>query len=166
MNLVDISVTTEELVALWKLRHINATASPKDIRPAQFGIAQVPLAVATESPIPGATGKFAYELLGDKRRSRSAITAYIDILTTLSSLEPTLPEQLSRIANGNSRNHIARSPAEVYPARPDLTKCVRKFAEGWFAGTNISNRDKKRILRLACMLLELRYGVDIVFESR
>lgn len=167
MNLVNISVTTDELVALWKLRHSNtAAASQTILHPAAREISETTSISTTLSPVPSATGRFFYEILGDKRRSRTAIDAYIDILTTLSNLEPTLPERLSLVASGNSRNHIARSPAEVYPARPDLAESARKFAQGWFAGTNICNRDKRRILRLACVVLQLRYGKDIIFDMR
>lgn len=125
-------------------------------------------ATATASPWPSilsATGKFPYEILGDKRRAKSSVDAYLDILTTLSRLEPNLPESLSLVARANTRNHIARSPNEVYPKRPDLGRKAREFASSWYAGTNLADREKVRILRLACAVLKLQYGNDIVFRT-
>lgn len=164
MNLVNISLTMYPLQALWALRKDdNEPASQTIIRLAGREGSMAAASIIGSPPAPPATGKFHYQILGEKRCTKSAVDAYLDILATLSSLEPMLPERLSLIARGNSRNHIAPSPAEVYPARPDLAKSTRKIAPGWYAGINISNRDKMRILRLACSNLCLRFGTDVIF---
>jgi hypothetical protein len=76
-----------------------------------------------------------------------------------------LPERLSRVAPTNTRNHIARSAAEVYPGRLDLAMKSHEFAPGWYAGVNISNDEKRRLLRLACICLELQFGKDVVLGT-
>lgn len=167
MNLVNIPVTMDALQALLALRKDdNEPASQTIIRLAGREGSMAATSTIGLPPAPPATGKFHYQILGEKRCTRSAVDAYLDILATLSSLESMLPERLSLIARGNSRNHIAPSPAEVYPARPDLAKSARKIAPGWYAGINISNRDKIRILRLACSVLKLHFGKDVVFEAK
>lgn len=164
MNLVNISLTMDALQALWALRKDdNEPASQTIIRLASREGLMATISIIGTPPASPANEKFHYQILGEKRHTRSAVDAYLDILTILSSLEPMLPERLSLIAKGNSRNHIAPSPAEVYPARPDLAKNARKIAPGWYAGINISNRDKMRILRLACGILRLRFGKDVIF---
>lgn len=152
MKLVNIEVTPKELVALWNLRH--ADPAPAIQRP------------AAPNSIPAmqrATGKVSYNVLGEERRAKTCIEAFIDILSTLSNLDPSLPGRLAEKARATSRNHIARSQSEVYPRRPDLVRYSREFAPGWYVGTNIANREKIRILQLACEILRLKFGKDIVF---
>lgn len=168
MNLVNIPISMDALQALWALRKDdNEAASQTILRLAGCQTSSETASSAALPPVaaPNATGKFQYEILGDRRSTGSAIDAYLDILATLAALEPTLPEKLSVVARGNSRNHIAPTPGGVYPERPDLAESARQFAPGWYAGTNICNRDKLRILRLACGVLGLDFGADIVFGA-
>jgi hypothetical protein len=164
MNLVNISVTMDALLALWTMRgDDNETTSQTILRLAGLEKPETATAARILPPSSLAAGKFSYEILGDKRRAKSSVDAYLDILVTLSRLEPKLPERLSLVARANTRNHIARSPAEVYPTRSDLGRKAREFASGWYAGINLANREKTRILRLACSILRLQFGRDIVF---
>ena len=164
MNLVNVSLTMNALLALWAMRTGDGESVSQAILrvtdrskpPAVEPIPSMPKAVSQ-------TGKFSYEIMGEKRQARSAVDAFIDILTTLSKCESSLPHSLSLIAPANSRNHIARTKAEVYPRRPDLGKNAREFYPGWFAGINIADREKIRILRLACSLLRLRFEKGIIF---
>ena len=61
---------------------------------------------------------------------------------------------------GRTRNHIARCNSEVYPGRPDLARYVKEISPGWFIGSNIANREKKKILRAACEVMGLAFGRD------
>ena len=53
---------------------------------------------------------------------------------------------IAEAARGSSRNHIAQSEAEIYPARPDLARAV-EFSPGWLIGLNIANREKMSYAR-------------------
>lgn len=164
MNLIPISVTPKELVALWNLRLLEREISEQLPPTRQLNKAAVITLPKTEhSWSTRSAGNFHYAILGEKRSSKNSIEAYIDILRELSNLEPSLPIQLAQVSPGNSRNHIATSVAQVYPRRPDLGKNSLLFAPGWFAGTNIANREKIKILDLACKILCLEFGVDVMF---
>lgn len=83
-----------------------------------------------------------------------AITALINDLQRLAAPESdAFFQKLAPMVTGVSRNHIARSRAEVYPLRPSLAlQNSVGLADGWFLGKNISNPEKLKILRIACDL--------------
>lgn len=166
MNLVNLPLTMNALLALWAMR----TSDGESVSQAILRVAvqvQPPKAkpIASKPLTGGGKGKFSYEIFSEKRQARFAVDAYIDILTTLSKCEPSLPHSLSIVAPSTSRKHIAQTKAEIYPSRPDLGQNAREFYPGWFAGINIADREKERILRLACNLLRIKFGKDIVFGS-
>ncbi len=164
MNLVTVPLTMDALLALWAMRSGDAeNVSQTILRMSNREQPPKAAPIVTKPQIANLRGKFQYEIFGVKRQARSAVDAFIDILTTLSKCESSLPHSLSLVAPANSRNHIARTKAEVYPGRPDLGKNAREFYLGWFAGINIADREKIRILRLACDILRLKFGKDIVF---
>ena len=155
MNIVSIPVTIDELAALWKMRHGEVVAAIPNVTPPATNTAVLPVALIT--------GKCQYKILGEHRSAKTSVAAYLDILTTLSSVEPDLPERLSLVTPASSRNHIARSRDGVYPLRPDLGRKAREFAPGWYAGRNIADREKRRILQRACGILGLQFGKDVAF---
>lgn len=164
MDTVNIPVTVDELVALWNLRHGNSAAVPPPNRGLLVSAVLQEQKKAGLAPrITMGSGKFQYNILGEQRRAKNSITAYLDILTTLFNLDSNFPERLSEVAPANTRNHIARSREGVYPLRPDLCRKARMFAPGWYAGTNIADREKRRILVLACQALGLEFDKDIQF---
>ena len=108
-------------------------------------------------------GGLHYLVLGRERSARSASDALVDILTSLAKHAPDRLEEAARAVRGRSRNHIAQTVAEIYPARPDLARAV-EFSPGWLIGLNIANREKMRIIREVCRAMSLRFGTDVVIE--
>lgn len=105
----------------------------------------------------------AYSVFGEPRSASNANTAFVDILKTLVGRNPAKLPELAAAVQGRSRNHIARSPAEIYPARPDLAR-ASEIAPGWLVGLNIANREKLSIIRTACDVFECVFGSDVVIE--
>ena len=105
--------------------------------------------------------EISYILLGVERKARSAKTALIEILQEMSKQDQDFLEKLSRTARGKRRNHLARTPEEVYPERPDLAEDAIELVPGWWIGVNIANREKRRILELACEVLRIKFGQDL-----
>ena len=164
MNLINISVTTNELVALWNLRH--SESGPFFQTPSRLlsNIAPEKTEVKATFPLrPASQGKFQYQVFGEKRSAKNAVDAFVDILKVLAAFEPTFAEQLSLLSPATSRNHVARLLSEVYPKRPDLGENAREFAPSWYVGINIKNNEKRRILSLACDIYGLQFGKDIIF---
>ena len=164
MNHVTVPFTMDALLALWAVRNGDEMdASQTILRLADCAAQIEDNEVASKPDTVIGRGKFLYEIMRVKRRAKFAVDAFVDIMSTLSQCEPSLPHTLSLVAPSNSRNHIARSKAEVYPRRPDLSKNAREFYPGWFVGINISNPEKRKILRLTCNILKLEFGKDIKF---
>ena len=53
---------------------------------------------------------------------------------------------------GRERRHLARKRADVYPRSDLALENSIKLVEGWYFGTNISNREKVKFLKIACRL--------------
>jgi hypothetical protein len=101
-----------------------------------------------------------YSVLGQNRHAKNANEALIDVLSALARRFPDRIADLAIAVQGNTRNHIARSVEEIYPARPDLARAT-EFAPGWLIGLNIANREKIGIIRKACEVFGLRFGADV-----
>ncbi|MGF0540394.1 hypothetical protein ACQQ2Q_20560 [Agrobacterium sp. ES01] len=107
------------------------------------------------------TGRaLAFELFGNAQSAPNAAAALVEILQAIARRFPNSMEAIAETAKGRSRNHIARSPAEIYPARPDLARAA-EIEPGWLVGLNIANREKIRIIREACRVTGLEFGVDV-----
>jgi hypothetical protein len=120
--------------------------------------------VRAYSPAPGPvapSGPIRYSIRGMVRSADDATKAMISILSELSRDDPLFFEALSGKVRGRTRHHLARTPADVYPRRPDLRRYVKPLGDGWFIGVNIANREKVKILREACKLAGLTYGNDV-----
>lgn len=85
-----------------------------------------------------------YSVFGDVRTAPNANVAFVDVLRELAKRAPDRLPALADAARGRSRNHVARSVEEIYPARPDLARAI-EIAPGWLVGLNIANREKMRI---------------------
>lgn len=128
-----------------------------------------PAATATSlpsktDPVAQTSGRaVTFSILGEARHARNANAALVDVLSWLASKDLALIPQLANSVRGNTRNHIAQTVAEIYPARPDLARAV-EFTPGWLVGTNIANREKVRIVQKACEVYGLRFGNEIKFS--
>lgn len=114
----------------------------------------LPISLVSERNVP-------YKIFGQPKTADDAIGALIDILKTLAAKNSTFLERLSPVVRARTRNHIARTREEVYPNRPDLIENTVQLVPGWYLGTNISNRDKMRIIEKACQVEKLVLGKDI-----
>lgn len=102
----------------------------------------------------------SYSIHGKSFVAANGREALIAILSKLSAIDPIKIPTLAAAVQGASRNHIARTVEEIYPARPDLAR-AEEFFPGWLVGLNIANREKLRIVRTACDVFELSYGKDV-----
>lgn len=127
----------------------------------KFKPPSVPLQNTETTHPPPRTGRAVdYSVLGEKRSAKNANEALVDVLSMISRRDPEAIPQLAAAAQGNSRNHIARTVEEIYPARPDLAR-AEEFAPGWLVGLNIANREKIGLIRKACQVYNLRFGQDV-----
>lgn len=113
---------------------------------------------------PGVSGRaVAYRIFGESRTASNANNAFVDILKALEARDPAKMQELATAVQGRSRNHIARTTVEIYPARPDLARAA-EIGGGWLVGLNIANREKLSITRTACDVFGYTFGSDVFLE--
>lgn len=101
-----------------------------------------------------------YCVNGETTTAKNANQALVEILAQITRRDTGRIPALAKTVQGNSRNHIARSVDEIYPARPDLAR-AEEFSPGWLVGLNIANREKIGIIRKACDVFGLNFGTDV-----
>ena len=121
------------------------------------------LALATDDPAPAPARGLHYQLFGKSQSAGNANEALVNILAAFAARDPSKLEALAQAVQGRSRNHVARTTAEIYPSRPDLAR-AEEFAPGWLVGLNVSNQQKISILRTACDVFGLSMPGDLVIQ--
>lgn len=120
----------------------------------------------TEQPLPSTTATepseraITWRLFGKRGSSPFASKALVEILREIAASDPSKLPHLADMVRSPKRNHIARSPLEVVPERPDLAR-AEEISPGWYVGLNIANRDKAMILRAACDVYGLSMPGDL-----
>jgi predicted type IV restriction endonuclease len=104
-----------------------------------------------------------YVLFGEEHFCANASVALTEVLRAIVKRDPARIIELSEAVGSRKRNHIARSPLEISPHRPDLARAA-EIAPGWLVGLNIANRDKMMIIRAACRLFDLAIPGDLEIE--
>jgi predicted type IV restriction endonuclease len=102
-------------------------------------------------------------IMGRQLTAKDGNAALVEILRELVRTKPEKLPALAEAVRTRSRNHIARSPAEIYPSRPDLAR-AEEIGGGWLVGLNIANREKLRIIKSACDVYGVSYGTDIAAD--
>ena len=89
---------------------------------------------------------------------------YVEALRALQLRRPDLFELLPRICGTRHRTFFARSPRALFPASPHLADVSSHYCQlvpGWYADTNLSNRQKERNLLHACVATCVDYFSDL-----
>jgi hypothetical protein len=122
---------------------------------------RAPKVPRAQSATPAAGPSFSLD--GATTSYRTAQQMVAGVLAELTRRDPAFPERCYRHADnaGRTRLQIAKSPRELYPGRQDLEGYSIEFVPGWFVQTNVSNASKERILRMACAVAGLNYGIDL-----
>jgi negative regulator of replication initiation len=167
MDIALIPIAPDVLVRLLALRSTDTESLNETLRRVLAeqevvqGKASLPMPNCATPKVHTGPRSVCYFLNGEECSASDATEAMIAILNRLARQHVNFFEMLTARVRGRTRNHLARSRAEVYPERPDLVRYVREVVPGWFIGCNIANREKKRILRAACELSGLTYGRDL-----
>jgi len=113
---------------------------------------------------PSGTRKISFVFRGRRLEQPDAISALIFVLQDLASRDVSFIERFAKLAPGRRRNHIARDRSGVYPGKPELEVYTQDIGGGWWLGTNIANREKERLLRIACEVAGLKFGRDLQID--
>jgi predicted type IV restriction endonuclease len=107
-----------------------------------------------------------FQLLGRVTECHNIRSVLVSALEALSERDPEFLDRFIALPkHGRTRRYVARTPAELYPDRPDLTaEHSHQLKSGYWLGINISGRQVERILEIACQATDLRYGVDLIVK--
>lgn len=134
----------------------------------------VPSVPATASPCPVTVptpatagerhmNKIGFTLNGHLHSARNARDVFVKVFSELAKQDPTFLERFATLPkHGRTRRYLARTPAELYPERPDLARDFSlDLGSGWWLGVNLSRAAISRIIEMACEVTGLRYGNDL-----
>ena len=85
--------------------------------------------------------------------------AAIWVVEDLAAADGAFLGRLNTVRHGK-RRYVALDRNDLYDNRPDLS--ARQMRNGWWIGTNYKRVDFERMLRAACEIAGLRFGVDLV----
>ncbi len=128
----------------------------------------LPTTPAPPSRTPPPTGSATLELWGERSGFKFVKDALVFLLTELSKTNEMFLERCSHhpVFASKKRRHLAQSPEELFPTRPDLRNHHACLPGGWFLNTNTSTAQKNRQARAAVEVAGLKFGIDVVVDFR
>jgi excisionase family DNA binding protein len=108
----------------------------------------------------GARG-VTYALFGKAEAAPSWIALLVRVLQDFSRRDPNFLTRFSELG-GRARRYVATAQASLYPGRPDLVRYSKRLENGWWLATNFSASEIQNILKKACDVAGVRWGVDLV----
>ena len=110
---------------------------------------------------------FAYWYMGQWYGCDSGKDLLVTVLRRLCREYPGFVEEYAATVNaeGRTREYVSKSKEKLFPDNPKLQiTAYEVLSDGWLLGTHMSNTRKTRMLRSACMVLGLRYGIDLIIK--
>jgi len=118
--------------------------------------------VVQQNPSP-----LGFVLFGQEHSARSARDVLIKVLLELSKRDPQFLERFAALESRRGhRRYIARSREELYAASPHLAKIDSSSRElapgsGWWVDVNLSRTSVEKVIKKACEVAGVTYGVDL-----
>lgn len=168
--LLETVIDKAEALSGYKPASIEVISFLRSLRPAPGASLTHPIAPTAAKPSapepdspdqPASSDRsVTFKMLGQEHSCPTASTALVEVLGVLAARDPSRLPALAELVRTPKRAHIARSPADINPGRPDLARAAA-IAPGWLVGLNISNREKMGIIRTACQVFELSMPGDL-----
>lgn len=115
------------------------------------------------APAGNTHGTIGFVLNGQRYPARNARDVLVSVFETLSQRDASFLERFAALPkHGRTRRYLARSPEELYPGRPDLSReHSTQLSSGWWLGTNVSRAAIERIIEMACEVAQINYGREL-----
>ena len=105
---------------------------------------------------------YGFSIRGEFHPAKNAIGAMIDLLRFFANTDPSFLNRFASRKHGRTRRYVATNKMDLYPDRPDLCEEYSKeFVPGWWVGTNFSRASIRKVISLACEVMEMQLGKDI-----
>lgn len=114
-------------------------------------------------PVGSPVGAVGYVINGQRYPARNARDVFVSVFEALSQRDATFLERFAALPkHGRTRRYLARSPEELYPGRPDLSReHSTQLSSGWWLGTNVSRAAIERIIEMGCEVARINYGREL-----
>lgn len=111
-----------------------------------------------------ASGQTGFSFEGKFHPARNAIDTLRQVFETLMQRDPTFADRFAGLPkHGRSRRYLARDPIDLYPGRKDLAQEYSlKMGSGWYLSTNHSKHTIAHIISMACDVVQIGFGRDLV----
>jgi hypothetical protein len=93
-----------------------------------------------------ASGDYELRVMGKTIKVRSLREALSTTLLTVEADQPGFLDRLTERRTTRGRRIVARSPADIYPNRPQLEQYAAPLTSEWLFDTNISRKACERYL--------------------
>lgn len=114
---------------------------------------------ATTQQAPESIG---YTLHGRTHQEKEAIGVLESVLREFAEQDSAFPDRFASLEkHGRKVRYLAREREELNPDRPDLTEDARQLKPGWWLYTKLSNKQKEKVIRMACEVAGIKYGTDL-----
>ena len=107
--------------------------------------------------------RFGFLLGGRRHVARNARETMTKVFEEFTQNDPSFPSRFAALPkHGRKRRYLAQNRGHLYPGRPDLAADHSiQLSSGWWISTNHSRATINRIIKMACDVVELRYGDDL-----
>lgn len=103
-----------------------------------------------------------YTLYGETHQETGAIDVLESVLKELAERDSAFLERFAALPkHGTKVRYVARSKEKLNPNRPDLTQNARKLDSRWWMYAWLSNKQKEKVIRMACEVAGIQYGTDL-----
>ncbi|MBI3796922.1 MAG: hypothetical protein HY268_08135 [Deltaproteobacteria bacterium] len=112
---------------------------------------------------PAKLNDIGYIFKGKWFRASSAREVLQSVITLLAENDADFLERFSEYGHGRKRQYIARKKTDLYPGKLHLCEIYSvEFVPGWWLGTNYNPQSIESIIKKACEVAGMRYGLDII----
>lgn len=130
--------------------------------------ADAPVAATAETQSETRNDAPGYIFQGNYHSCASNTRVMVELFNQLAEAYPEFPGRFAARKQGYSRRYLAEDRYDLYPGQPERCEGFSEELEvgGWFLATHQSRATIENSLRLACEVLGLEYGSDIVVNLR
>lgn len=106
---------------------------------------------------------YSFTFLGQPHSARNLKDMLVKVIQEFAKHDNRFLEKYNALPkHGKTRRFIAKTKEELYPGRQDLAnECSEQILPGWYLGTNVGRQQAEKIIRLACEVSGLKFGIDI-----
>ena len=106
-----------------------------------------------------------YVLQGQRVETGVGNRTLAELLKELHRRDPEFMPKYAFATRGRTRRLVAKNRDDLYNEK-DLLDFSQQLEDGWWLGTNLSNVDIKKRIRIACAVAGIRLGADLQIIER